>query len=327
MELISVIVPIYNTGQYLERCVNSILAQDYPSIEIILVDDGSSDEQTINICDELACKYENVATYHKSNGGSASARNYGIEKASGSYIGFIDSDDYVDTDMFSTLYQNIIDNNVHIALSGIETLENDKPIDIVKPIASGIYNQDALFHHFFLGSFHSACTILYDSNIIGNTRFPEHEINEDYMFNYWIFQKVDKVFVNESIFYHYIRRTGSNTGSPITLKFLDWIKHTSLVLQESTVTNFLVEEAYYQYYFSNIVLANKSILTLVSQPSEDADTIYSISSSNLTKDRKHLLTNKYITGKYRLMATIISCFPKTYKFVVLNILKFKYVMR
>ena len=106
-ELISVIVPVYNTGVYLEACVESIIHQDYPNIEIIIVDDRSKDEQTLSICDILQNKYNNVVVYHKSNGGSSDARNYGLEVSQGKYVAFVDSDDTISPTMYSTLYEAI----------------------------------------------------------------------------------------------------------------------------------------------------------------------------------------------------------------------------
>lgn len=97
--LISVIVPLYNVEKYLQRCVESIMSQTYKMIEILLVDDGSSDRSG-QICDDLALLDKRIRVFHKENGGVSSARNFGIEQASGEYICFVDSDDWLDTDYF-----------------------------------------------------------------------------------------------------------------------------------------------------------------------------------------------------------------------------------
>ena len=101
-ELISVIVPIYNVEKYLERSVGALLGQTYTNLEIILVDDGSKDRSGV-MCDEFAAKDSRVKVIHKENGGSSSARNLGIEAATGDYIGFCDSDDYTESDMYENL--------------------------------------------------------------------------------------------------------------------------------------------------------------------------------------------------------------------------------
>ena len=123
--LISVIVPIYKVEKYLNKCVKSIINQTYKNLEIILVDDGSPDNCG-KICDKLAERDDRIRIIHKKNGGLSSARNAGIEIANGEYIGFVDSDDYIDNDMFETLYNNIKDNNADLSIIGyqIETIDN-----------------------------------------------------------------------------------------------------------------------------------------------------------------------------------------------------------
>ena len=137
-ELISVVVPVYNTGQYLTRCIKSILAQDYREIEILLVDDGSTDQATRLLCDTLAENNAAIRVFHKSNGGSASARNFGIKEARGNYIGFVDSDDVIDPNMYSSLLYDIQSQRVKIAIGNIATEENGRIIDIHKALSSGI---------------------------------------------------------------------------------------------------------------------------------------------------------------------------------------------
>lgn len=125
-ELITVIVPVYKTEKYLKRCVDSILAQTYTNIEIILVDDGSPDKSPI-LCDKLANKYEQISVVHQKNGGLSAARNTGIECAHGEYISFVDSDDYIDSGMLQRLYYMIKKHNAEVAM--LQYLEvNDKTI-------------------------------------------------------------------------------------------------------------------------------------------------------------------------------------------------------
>ena len=97
-ELISIVVPVYNVRQYIEKCIDSIINQTYKNLEIILVDDGSTDGSG-ELCDELKKLDFRIKVYHKENGGLSDARNYGVDRAKGMYIGFVDSDDYVDLEM------------------------------------------------------------------------------------------------------------------------------------------------------------------------------------------------------------------------------------
>lgn len=116
-ELISVIVPVYNVRDYLSRCVQSIQSQTYPNLEIILVDDGSADGSG-ELCDQFAEADPRIRVFHKENGGSSSARNVGIDKANGEFLGFVDSDDYIDPMMYERLYEAIIQYGTNVAQIG-----------------------------------------------------------------------------------------------------------------------------------------------------------------------------------------------------------------
>ena len=111
---ISVIVPIYNMENYLKRCVESILNQTYTNLEIILVDDGSTDS-SLEICRYFENKDKRVRVYTKENSGLSASRNFGVERATGVYIGFVDSDDYIEAEMYEKLYNLIIDFQAEVA--------------------------------------------------------------------------------------------------------------------------------------------------------------------------------------------------------------------
>ena len=123
-ELISVILPIYNVEKYLEKCLKSVINQTYKNLEIILVDDGSKDNSP-QICDEYAVKDKRIVVIHKSNGGLSDARNAGIEIAKGKYITLIDSDDYVELEMYEKLYNKAISDNLDIAICGNYNVSED----------------------------------------------------------------------------------------------------------------------------------------------------------------------------------------------------------
>lgn len=116
--LISVLVPVYNVEDYLKQCIESIICQTYKNLEIILVDDGSTDRSG-QICDGFACKDQRISVIHKQNGGLVSARKAGIAAAHGDYIGFVDSDDYIDDDMFEMLLSKLLEQDVDFIHSGM----------------------------------------------------------------------------------------------------------------------------------------------------------------------------------------------------------------
>jgi len=124
-ELISIIVPIYNVEIYLEKCLNSIINQTYKNIEILLINDGSSDN-SLRICKKYQKKDKRIVLINKKNGGLSSARNAGIDKASGNYLLFIDSDDYIEIDMIEKLYNNIKSNNADISICNFFITKKNK---------------------------------------------------------------------------------------------------------------------------------------------------------------------------------------------------------
>ncbi len=321
-DLISIIVPIYNTRALLTNCVKSIINQDYSNLEIILVDDGSTDEQTIKLCDDLAREYSSISSYHKANGGSGSARNYGISKAKGQFIGFVDSDDIIDPTMYSTLYNAIQKDRVKVSICGISTEENGNVLLDYGRLESGTYDNLELMRNFLLGMWHSACTCLYDRSLLDGASFPEGEINEDYLFNYRIFRNLERLSFVKKPLYHYLRRSDSNTGSPKTLRFLDWIKHTKHVLDEMSQNSSLIQEAEYQFLNSNIVLANSSLLSFSRFNSNEALELYEIVADNLTVNRDMIKRNNYLKGRDRYLSLLMAYAPKLYKFGVLSMLHY-----
>lgn len=323
MDLISVIIPIFNTGDLLYNCVTSIVNQDYPNLEIILVDDGSTDSHTINLCDILAQEHNNVSSYHKPNGGSASARNYGIGRAKGKYIGFVDSDDAIDKEMYSKLHSCIVKAGAKVSICALSTETNGHIELNDKDIVSGCYNNHELLHHYFLGHWHSACTCLYEKSIIENIKFPEGEVNEDYMFNYLVFRALDKLYFINKPYYHYLRREDSNTSSPKTLKFLDWIKHTEYVLNDISHDKSLILEAEYQYLYSNIILGNSSILTMNRVKSREANELYKIVVSNLQSSKRMLKRSIHFSKRNKLMGYAMAYTPRLYKNIILSALRIK----
>ena len=144
--LISVVIPVYNIEKYLERCVYSVREQTYKNLEIILVDDGSTDNSGL-ICDKLAAEDAGIRVFHKKNGGSSSARNLGISKAQGEYIGFVDSDDYIEPDMYELLYAAIQEYDADIAQIGRDEIDEkgNRLPNICEPPQQAIFIESETF--------------------------------------------------------------------------------------------------------------------------------------------------------------------------------------
>ena len=213
---ISVIIPAYNIKDLLPKCVESVATSDYPRehLEIIVVDDGSTDG-TAQVADELAAKYANVTALHKENGGSSSARNLGISRATGEYLGFVDSDDYIDSRMYSRLMEAALRNNADmVQISRDEIAEDGSKLpDVVIPpkeetVITASEHLRTLLMHTGDASF---CTKLTKKSALGDMRFPEGELNEDFYLMIHVLGRIDKLVILPEQYYHVFYRTGSNS--------------------------------------------------------------------------------------------------------------------
>ncbi len=222
-ELISVIVPVYNVEQYLETCIDSIQKQTYSHLEIILVDDGSRDRSG-DICDNLAMRDPRIKVIHKENGGLASARNAGIKEAQGDYLGFVDSDDWIKSNMYEDLLNGILVSGADIAVSGrvlyygvhykknlytLKTVEVWKPKEAIARLLA------------WDGIDSSACDKLYKKDIFTNIKFPENRLHEDIFVMYKILGNVNKIIHIGDFKYFYRQRTGGITRTAYSHKKMD----------------------------------------------------------------------------------------------------------
>ena len=224
MTLISIIVPCYNVEKYLQKCVDSILNQTYRNIEVILVDDGSTDS-TPQMCDEFLEKDERVKVIHKANGGLSDARNVAIDCFKGEYVTFIDSDDYVALDFVETLFGLIAKYNADMSVmwanmfyEGTEPIEDieDKEEHVIK-----VFNSDeSLIDMFYQKSFDtSAWGKLYHKGMFQDgIRYPKGWIYEDLPTTYRFMQKAKKVVFTDKKGYYYLLRNNSIEGAPFNPK-------------------------------------------------------------------------------------------------------------
>lgn len=214
LPLLTIIVPVYNILDYLPRCVHSITAQTYERLEIILVDDGSTDG-TDKLCDDLASEDCRIRVYHRKNGGSSAARNTGLSLAKGEYIGFVDSDDYIEPDMYERLYKGILETGAKIAQIGRnETDEEGRLLpDICIPpakqefISSHDFMEELLMHR---GDC-SFCTKLLHRDLFRKHVFPEGLLNEDFRLLIQLLPLTEGVLSLPGYGYHVFYRMGSNS--------------------------------------------------------------------------------------------------------------------
>lgn len=212
--LISVIVPVYNIMEYLPRCVDSIRGQTYKNLEILLVDDGSTDG-TGALCDSLAQKDERIRVFHKENGGSSSARNLALAEAKGEYLGFVDSDDYISENMYQCLYEGIVKYEVSVAQIGRDEIDEQGNLlpDICHPPAEPVVirHRDFLKEMLMHRGDCSFCTKLFHRSLLEGKQFPTGALNEDFHFLVELLPQIGKLVSLPPQTYHVFYRMGSNS--------------------------------------------------------------------------------------------------------------------
>lgn len=215
MGKISVIIPVYNTGEYLNKCVESIIVQTYRELEILLIDDGS-EKFTAELCDKLATKDNRICVFHKKNEGVSIARNYGLRKATGDYIGFVDSDDWIDKKMYETLHRKILETDADIVFCDARTIWDNGRIeaDTFENISSALLCNADISPGTLCQMAGSACRGLYKASTIQGVRFPEGlKFSEDRYFNLQAIGNANRIFYLKQPFYNRYMRVGSCVNS------------------------------------------------------------------------------------------------------------------
>ena len=212
--LISVIIPIYKVEEYLSECVESIIAQSYKNLEIILVDDGSPDNCPV-ICDDYAKKDERIKVVHKKNGGLSDARNAGLNVATGKYVCFVDSDDYVAPDFIKRLLEALEKNDADMSVCKYKIVLPDNSKRFDESPKSGVLSVDDYWQNVFSGmytTFVVAWNKLYKMDIFKTAKYAKGKINEDQIILHEILDKCQKVAVIDEALYYYRKREDSITG-------------------------------------------------------------------------------------------------------------------
>lgn len=312
--LITVIVPIYNILDYLPRCVHSITAQTYSRLEIILVDDGSTDG-TGELCDRLAAEDGRIKVFHKENGGSSSARNLALAHASGEYVGFVDSDDYIAPDMYEKLLWGIGQFRVPAAqVARDETDEQGNPLpDICAPPREAAVMGDKEFLRELL--LHrgdcSFCTKLVRRDLFPKDAFPVGKLNEDFHLLVRMLPRMGKVASLPWQSYHVFYRIGSNsrkadreTFSPVYADCVENADMVAAIVKEGYPE--LVEEAFRFGIFQRL----EYLLHIpISQMRRD-NGVYRGIVAYLRKNWAESMRNPILTGKNKAYHTLFAIAPK-----------------
>lgn len=314
MDLVTIIIPIYNIeDNLLRRCVKSVCEQSYGNLEIILVDDGSTDG-TGSLCDKLALTDNRIKVYHKENGGSSSARNMGIDNATGEYIGFVDSDDYVDNDYVKLLMDAISKYNVKMAQISRDETDKDgnKLPDVCIPPKDEIRitNKEQLRELLLHRGDASFCTRLSHKSLFENLRFPEGKLNEDFYLMINMLDRIDEYIILPNQSYHVYYREGSNSRkkdkndfSPV---FVDIVDNADFV--EALVSKKYPELKEVAKRFALFQRLDYMLHIPIAQMTDDNE-FYKNVVKYLRKNFLAMVKNKYLTGKnkvYLFLLTIMS---------------------
>lgn len=261
--LISVIIPVFNPGKYLKRCLESLINQTYSNIEILLVDDGSSDGSDV-ICDEYRVKNPRITVIHQENSGVSIARNRALDIAKGVYISFVDADDYVTTDFIESLYKGISENSVDLSICGIEKIgginiqsgkyDDDYKNEEILLDKSGIVERDDLWFHAIdsnlIGGY--LWNKLYKRSLLVDYRFdPTLSIGEDMVCLVRYLQRIDNAYYISKSMYKYqinessaLNNTTATNESELIKKIESSLKAANLVqdytmFENRTIKNYV----------------------------------------------------------------------------------------
>lgn len=228
MDLISVVIPVYNVKKYIRRCVRGVLAQTYKNLEIILVDDGSTDGSGA-LCDELFKSDPRIVVYHKQNGGLSSARNYGVQAANGDYICFVDSDDTVDEDYVETLHNTIVKYKVKLAICSHRVFyAGHKTAVDMSTGESGRIDSKTIIQRLLYadGIDTSTWAKMFKKDILIKHPFPEGRVFEDAATTYLYLDSVKYVGLDSVAKYNYYVRRMSIAQKPFDKSKMDLITAT-----------------------------------------------------------------------------------------------------
>lgn len=235
--MISVIIPVYNVEHYLARTLDCVLGQTYKDIEVLLINDGSTDN-TLNICNEYAQADHRVRVYHQENAGVSAARNVGIQLATGKYISFVDGDDTLDKDFFEKLMLAAEKYELDISCCGIVQHRLDGSVHTYADNSFAIIEIPELISGFFTNRIYKEvlygpCNKLIRADIVKNTLFnPQFRMGEDLLFSFECMEKAKSFALLNEDMYHYEKRENSATTSKFSEKEFHYIRVADILLEK-----------------------------------------------------------------------------------------------
>lgn len=295
--LISVVVPIYNVEKYLGKCIDSIINQTYKNLEIILVDDGSADS-SYQLCKEYALKDSRIVVVQKENGGLASARNKGLEYIHGEYVGFVDSDDWIEPDTYEAMCRAALAHPGRIVSCGRYNVDEQsgKKEPYFELPSEQLWTRTEAIRRFLIwdGIDTSVCDKLFPTNLISELYFPSGLVSEDVLFTYPSLERSGGVVHIGVCKYNYLQRSGSITHSSFSARSKGLVVYPKAVW-ERVNESFKELEAEADYYrFSRAVIYLKLLYSNNGKEKEEARAI--------RKRIWRILKNKYFSVREKAIA-------------------------
>lgn len=307
MVKLSIIVPVYNVEKYLRECIHSILNQKFQDFELILVNDGSTDSSRL-ICDEYSKKDTRIKVIHKENGGLSSARNAGIDIANGIYLSFVDSDDWINENMYIDMLEKAYTNNANIIVCNVMLMNKEGVEQPYTNIKSDIlFTRTEALSELFKNEIllFSACNKIYRRELFHDLRYKEGIILEDMDLAYKLFNKVNQVYYVHIPFYHYRYNDSSILRSEFNLKRLDeYIVRKEMYEFYAKHYPELADLVY--YYLCN---TGSYLYALVSKSSSFHEQKYSYLIDYNKKILKKLLINRKVKNKMRFKILLFYLAP------------------
>ncbi|MHC8523483.1 glycosyltransferase family 2 protein [Rossellomorea sp. H39__3] len=303
---ISVIVPVYNVEDYLENCIKSILQQTYSNLEILLVNDGSTDS-SLDICNEYALLDNRIKVYNKKNMGVSAARNYGIEKSTGAYIGFVDSDDWIEPEMFERLYKIIEEKNTEICV--LKNIYRDSQKFNITNIGSEVVTKQRAIKELLSYNFPASLwTSLYKKSLIAEIRLSEDTFHlEDLEFQFKAICAANTVSLCDTPLYNYRTRSGSANNSGFNNKIVSCFNILPSI-EEYIIQKKVVSQKYIAALNARLLLTVSAFLSKSNSKDDKLEKYLESSARNIYF--KTLITN--IPLKKKFLITLLAISYATY---------------
>lgn len=228
--LISIVVPVYNASVYLERCFRCLQEQSYPTLEFVLVNDGSTDKSG-EMCDQIATKDKRFKVLHIKNGGASLARKYGLEHAEGEFVSFIDCDDCVAADYIKQLFELIVRHNVNISACRVQRIFNESEIPTQIEGKQYLLQFEKLMPRFFKYEFWGFPAKLYKREILNNAKFPAATLSEDYYVMAQLFLQERNMAYIDAPLYYYEYHEGSLSHLAISKRAFEEFENVKAVYE------------------------------------------------------------------------------------------------